>query len=73
MTKYQNFENLYFVYPAAQSLMPSNIKRTLSKVEKIVGCDLQMYSHLSNSRGGYNKRGGDEKVAKSINVESGIF
>ena len=37
------------------------------------------YSHLSNNRGGWNKRGGDAKVAKSIivevgiNVEGGIF
>ena len=30
------------------------------------------YSHLSNNRGGWNKRGGDAKVAKSINVEVGI-
>ena len=27
------------------------------------------YSHLSNSRGGWNKRGGGAKVAKPINVE----
>ena len=27
------------------------------------------YSHLSNNRGGWNKRGGSAKVAKSINVE----
>ena len=31
-----------------------------------------MYSHLSNSRGGWNKHGGCAKVAKSINVEVGI-
>ena len=31
------------------------------------------YSHLSNSRGGWNKRGGGAKVAKSINLEGGIF
>ena len=31
------------------------------------------YSHLSNNRGGWNKRGGSAKVAKSINVEGGIF
>ena len=30
------------------------------------------YSHLSNNRGGWNKRGGGAKVAKSINVEVGI-
>ena len=30
------------------------------------------YPHLSNSRGGWNKRGGGAKVAKSINVEVGI-
>ena len=30
------------------------------------------YSHLSNSHGGWNKRGGGKKVAKSINVEVGI-
>ena len=31
------------------------------------------YSHLSNKRGGWNKRGGGEKVAKSVNVEAGIL
>ena len=31
-----------------------------------------MYSHLSNNRGGWNKRGGCAKVTKSINVEVGI-
>jgi hypothetical protein len=31
------------------------------------------YSHLSNKRGDWNKRGGGAKVAKSINVEGGIF
>ena len=30
------------------------------------------YSHLSNNRGGWNKREGSAKVAKSINVEVGI-
>ena len=30
------------------------------------------YSHLSNNRGGWNKRGGIVKVAKSINVDVGI-
>jgi hypothetical protein len=32
-----------------------------------------MYSYLSNKRGGWNKRGGGEKVAKSINVKVGIL
>ena len=31
------------------------------------------YSHLLNKRGGWNKRGGGAKVAKSLNVEGGIF
>ena len=31
------------------------------------------YSHLSNSRGGWNKRGGVAKVAKSINVETNYY
>ena len=31
-----------------------------------------VYSHLFNSRGDWNKRGGAAKVAKSINVEVGI-
>ena len=30
-------------------------------------------SHLSNSRGGWNKREGGAKVAKSINVEGDFF
>ena len=32
-----------------------------------------MYSHLSNNHGGWNKRGGGAKVAKSKNVEVGIL
>ena len=31
------------------------------------------YSYLFNKRGGWNKREGDAKVAKSLNVEGGIF
>ena len=31
------------------------------------------YSHLFNKHGGWNKRGGGAKVAKSINVEVGIL
>ena len=31
-----------------------------------------VYSHLSNNRGGWNKRGGEAKIAKSLNVEAGI-
>ena len=34
------------------------------------GCIL--YSHLSNKRGGWNKRGGEAKIAKSLNAEAGI-
>ena len=30
------------------------------------------YSHLSNKRGGWNKRGGGAKFAKSLSVEVGI-
>ena len=30
------------------------------------------YSHLFNKRGGWNKRGGGAKVAKSLNAEVGI-
>ena len=30
------------------------------------------YSHLSNSQGGWNKRGGGAKVAKSLNMKVGI-
>ena len=30
------------------------------------------YSHLSNKCGGWNKRGGGAKVAKSLNLEVGI-
>ena len=34
---------------------------------------LTNYSHLFNKRGALNKRGGGAKVAKSLNVEGGIF
>ena len=30
------------------------------------------YSHLSNNRGGWNKWGGEAKIAKSLNVEAVI-
>jgi hypothetical protein len=30
------------------------------------------YSHLSNKRGGWNKRGGGAKFAKALNMEVGI-
>ena len=30
------------------------------------------YSHLSNKRRGWNKRGGEAKIAKSLNMEAGI-
>ena len=30
------------------------------------------YSHLFNKRGGWNRRGGGAKVAKSLNVEVGM-
>ena len=33
---------------------------------------LIIYSHFFNKRGGWNKRGGGAKVAKSLNVEVGI-
>ena len=33
---------------------------------------LLQYSHLSNKRGDWNKRGGGAKFAKSLNVEVGI-
>ena len=30
------------------------------------------YSHLSNNYGGWNKSGGEAKIAKSLNMEAGI-
>ena len=30
------------------------------------------YSYLSNNHGGWNKSGGEVKIAKSLNVEAGI-
>ena len=32
----------------------------------------KVYSHLFDKRGGWNKRGGGAKVAKSLNMEVGI-
>ena len=34
---------------------------------------MSVHPHLSNKRGGWNKRGGGANVAKSLNVEVGIF
>ena len=39
----------------------------------IITCGKIRYSHLSNKRGAWNKRGGGAKVAKSVNVEAGIL
>ena len=33
---------------------------------------MAIYSHLSNNRGGWNKGGGEAKIAKSLNVEAGM-
>ena len=33
---------------------------------------LHVYSHLSNNFEGWNKRGGEAKIAKSVNMEAGI-
>ena len=33
---------------------------------------INRYSHLSNKRGGWNKRGGGAKAAKLMNMEVGI-
>ena len=35
-------------------------------------CIYQHYAHLSNKSGGWNKRGGGAKFAKSLKVEVGI-
>ena len=40
---------------------------------KLIMFWLFMYTDLSNNHGGWNKGGGGKKVAKSINVEGGIF
>ena len=45
-------------------------------MELLMHCTLQnftIYSHLFNKRGGWNKRGGGAKVAKSINADVGIL
>ena len=48
------------------------LRREVSLVEQdTIG--FLVYSHLSNNRGGWNKRGGVAKLAKSLNVEGGIF
>ena len=40
---------------------------------KVFGKNLYFtYSHFSNNHGGWNKRGGEAKIAKSLNVEAGI-
>ena len=45
------------------------------KLEYYMFCYLwsqDVYSYLSNNRGGWNKRGGEAKIAKSLNVEAEI-
>ena len=50
-----------------------SLKGLYSKSHSTIETDTPMYSHLFNKRGGWNKRGGGAKVAKSLNVEGGIF
>ena len=52
--------------------MLSNFVARGTKLEIHIFAYKSTYSHLSNSRGGWNKRRGGAKVAKSINVEVGI-
>ena len=47
-------------------------KKLFPRKETFLSLFYFKYSHLSNSRGGWNKRGGGAKVTKSINVEVGI-
>ena len=51
----------------------------LSKYLKVIALEMHQkavlqskYSHLFNNRGGWNKRGGEAKIAKSLNVEAGM-
>ena len=48
-----------------------NWKIAIINGSKIIQISSNKYSHLSNNRGGWNKRGGSAKVAKSINMEVG--
>ena len=56
----------------------SKVKGLLPRFSELQGFKIadprfiDIYSHLSNNYVGWNKRGGSEKVAKSINVEVGI-
>ena len=50
----------------------AEISKILSKFKFLSKSSRIRYSHLSDNRGGWNKRGGGAKVAKSINVEAGI-
>ena len=51
-----------------------SVKNKIENAFSLIGSTMNDndYSHLSNSRGGWNKRGGGTKVAKSINLEVGI-
>ena len=57
-------------------VMPKAPKKYLAQYCSTMAIErelVQWYSHLSNNHGGWNKRGGSAKVAKSINVEGGYF
>ena len=47
------------------------LARAVGRSKNPGGIPLLKYSHLSNNRGGWNKRGGEAKIAKSLNVEAG--
>ena len=46
--------------------------RAFSEIPSSGGAAPTLYSYLSNKRGGWNKRGGGAKNAKSLNVEGVI-
>ena len=52
--------------------MMSNLEGVQNSLKNWMLWDKVGYSHLFKKRGGWNKRGGGAKIAKSLNVEVGI-
>ena len=76
MVKLRNF--ILFVVKCIPAKQNQNyylsflLNRHIGYFQSQATLEVYNYSHLSNNRGGWNKRGEEAKIAKSLNVEAGI-
>ena len=68
----QRFQK-YFVKLHKYKNLNANVSLIkIRTTHKSIFINIFAYPHLSNNRGGWNKRGGEAKFAKSLNMEAGI-